>query len=257
MVITKWCSITAKLNQEIKPVTVKLYKQGTTEELTPKFPHQVEEIGVEFTAYGPRFPIVGAEITANAPEVEGFQPEQAEMPYKVVDGDNEIVFYYSEIKPVTVKLYKQGTTEELKPQREPAPIIDIVGAEITVTAPEVDGFQPERATMPYKVVDGDNEVVFYYSEIKPVTVKLYKQGTTEELTPKAPVEVKGNVGAEITVNAPEVDGFQPEKAKMEYKVEDGDNEVVFYYSEIKPVNVKLYKQGTTEELKPKAPAEVK
>ncbi|GAC43892.1 S-layer homology domain-containing protein, partial [Paenibacillus popilliae] len=60
-----------------------------------------------------------------------------------------------------------------------------------------------------------------------------KQGTTEELKPKAPAEVKGNVGAEITVTAPEVDGFQPEKATMEYKVVDGDNEVSFYYIEDK------------------------
>ncbi|GAC40864.1 hypothetical protein [Paenibacillus popilliae] len=154
------------------------------------------------------------------------------------DGDSDDSAAMTKLQPVTVKLYKQDTTEELTP-KNPAEVEGIVGTvgELKwVKTPEVEGFGTDARSKGFIIKYGNNEVVFYYTEIKPVTVKLYKQGTTEELTPISPDEVKGHVGAEITVDAPRVEGFQPEQAKMEYKVVDGDNEVVFYYSEIKPGN---------------------
>ncbi len=108
---------------------------------------------------------VGDEITEDAPEIDGYLPDEPSKSITLVEGTNEIKFTYRKGKTVnyTVKYVDEAgkaiANEETLEGEE--------GQEITVTALNLfaQGYFIAEDTQTVELVDGTNEIEFVYTKV--------------------------------------------------------------------------------------------
>ncbi|GIO32661.1 MULTISPECIES: MucBP domain-containing protein [Paenibacillus] len=199
-------------------VTVKHLVQGTEKELadpTTHKGHQGEKVNV-------------------AKEIEGYTPVEGTETYTfTADKDqSHTVYYTADKQTVTIRYVDQDTNKDIKDATTQEGVTD---QEITLTSPSITGYTPVKPEVAYKfTADEKQEVVIYYTADKPapemrtITVKYLEEGTNRQL--QEPATLQGEVGKEVLLKAPNIEGYVTEKPEVSYPVSSQNNqEYVFYY----------------------------
>ncbi|MEC0241228.1 MucBP domain-containing protein [Paenibacillus dokdonensis] len=176
---------------------------------------------------------VGEELTVTAEKVTGYRPVKESDQYIVTKNDEqEYVFHYNKVYAVLVKFVDEEN-------KELATAINLEGMadqELTVTAAEVGGYTPHKQIDVYVVTkQAIQSYTFYYTaneqpqEKRTITIKYLISGTETQL--QDPTTQDGNVGVEITLEAPHFDGYTTEEYYVQYPVsEQQGQEYIFYYT---------------------------
>lgn len=87
-----------------------------------------------------------------------------------------------------------------------------IGSYITRNAPNINGYVPERSSLSLVVREGTNEMTFYYDPAKANVVIEYKNRANGATLRPSETRTNQRVGSTVTVNAPAIKNFAPEKA---------------------------------------------
>ena len=106
---------------------------------------------------------IGSTVSRNAPKIKGYTPEKGSDSVVVREGGSELIFYYNPARAnVTIEYINKttggrlGLSETRKDQ--------IVGSTVTVNAPPIRNFSPEKSVYTHTVVEGENRITIYYIE---------------------------------------------------------------------------------------------
>ncbi|RCX21412.1 MucBP-like protein, partial [Fontibacillus phaseoli] len=212
-------------------VTVKYLKKGTTDEVAPST-----------TVKG----LTGQTIELTAANAPGYTPEKATDSYTIKAEGNEYIFYYTASEQnVTVKYLKKGTTDEVAPSTT---VNGLTGQTIELTAADVPGYTPEKATDSYTIKAEGNEYIFYYTaDAQSVEVQYLEQGTNKILAD--PTTANGVTGQTIELKAKDIAGYTAVEPTYSYTLDVENAAHVFYYTaNEQSVNVKYVDRATGEEI---------
>ncbi|WP_334071312.1 MULTISPECIES: MucBP domain-containing protein [Paenibacillus] len=112
--------------------------------------------------------------------------------------------------------------------------LPVGGAEYSVTAKEIAGYQLKAGDSPVSVklsaIHPTPTIWFGYAEVaeQTVNVKFMDKVSQKEIAPAQ--TVKGVIGQKITLEAADVPGYTPENDTVEYTVKAEANEYTFYYT---------------------------
>lgn len=106
-----------------------------------------------------------------------------------------------------------------------------IGSYITRNAPNINGYIPERSSLSLEVREGTNEMTFYYDPAKANVVIEYKNRANGATLRPSETRTNQRVGSTVTVNAPAIKNFAPEKAVYNHTVVNGENKIIVYYTE--------------------------
>ncbi|MCM3703188.1 S-layer homology domain-containing protein, partial [Paenibacillus macerans] len=164
-------------------------------------------------------------------------PEQTKYDIKItLEPGQEYTIYYvkgepAELAQVTVSYRDRETGNELVAQEI---YKGRIGAEIELSAKQVDGYTPEVANHTHTWTNDPNQTyVFYYTKNAPadrqLTVKYLEKGTNRQLA--NPTTVSGKPGETKTLTAVSVSGYTPVKTTDSYTFSDQESqEYTFYYT---------------------------
>lgn len=130
---------------------------------------------------------------------------------------------------VTIKYIDKSTGKPLK--SNDVLTGQTIGSYITRSAPNFPGYVPEKTSLSLVVKEGNNELTFYYDPAKAnVTIEYKNRANGATLRPP---ETRANqrVGSTVTVNAPAIKNFAPEKTVYTHTVVNGENKIIVYYTE--------------------------
>lgn len=106
---------------------------------------------------------IGSTVSRNAPKISGYTPEKSSDSVVVREGGSELIFYYNPARAnVTIEYINKATGGRLglsETRRD-----QIVGSTVTVNAPPIKNFAPEKAVYTHTVVEGENRITIYYIE---------------------------------------------------------------------------------------------
>ncbi|WP_136607712.1 S-layer homology domain-containing protein [Paenibacillus dokdonensis] len=119
---------------------------------------------------------------------------------------------------------------------DPITLEGTAGQQLDVTAANVEGYTPDKDSDVYTVTNEvGQEYVFTYTaneqpkEKRTITIKYLISGTETQL--QDPTTQDGNVGEDITLEAPHFDGYTTEEYYVQYPVsEQQGQEYTFYYT---------------------------
>lgn len=130
---------------------------------------------------------------------------------------------------VTVKYIDRATGRTLKSND----VItgQTIGSTVSRNAPKITGYTPERSSASVVVKEGGSELIFYYNPAKAnVTIEYKNRANGATLRP-SDTRTNQTVGSTVTVNAPAIKNFAPEKAVYTHTVVEGENKIIVYYTE--------------------------
>jgi hypothetical protein len=199
-------------------VTVQHRVEGTDKELVQPTTHKGHK---------------GEEVNV-AEKIPGYTPVTDTETYTFT-GDKDqkhTVYYTADKQTVTIRYVDQDSKQEIKDATTQEGVTD---QEIKLTAPSIDGYTPVKSEVAYKfTADEKQEVVIYYTADKPapemrtIIVKYLEEGTNQQLL--EPASLQGEVGKEVLLKAPNIEGYVPAIPEISYPVSPESNqEYVFYY----------------------------
>ncbi|HWO55639.1 MAG TPA: MucBP domain-containing protein [Paenibacillus cookii] len=199
-------------------VTVQHRVEGTDKELVQPTTHKGHK---------------GEEVNV-AEKIPGYTPVTDTETYTFT-GDKDqkhTVYYTADKQTVTIRYVDQDSKQEIKDATTQDGVTD---QEIKLTAPSIDGYTPVKSEVAYKfTADEKQEVVIYYTADKPapemrtIIVKYLEEGTNQQLL--EPASLQGEVGKEVLLKAPNIEGYVPAIPEISYPVSPESNqEYVFYY----------------------------
>ncbi|MCY9722396.1 vWA domain-containing protein, partial [Paenibacillus apiarius] len=196
----KNATITFNYAASEQSVTVKYYKEGTTEEVHPSKVVKGK---------------TGDTVELIAETVAGYsvvKPDKVDYKF-TAEGKQEHLFYYKgSAQKLTVNYVEEGTDKVLAPARS---VDGVTGQTVELTAEEVAGYTPLKESDSYTFKAEGNVYTFYYKgSAQKLTVNYLEEGTDKVLAPAKTVD--GVTGQTIELTAEEVAGYTPVKAKDNY-----------------------------------------
>jgi len=199
-------------------VTVQHRVEGTDKELVQPTTHKGHK---------------GEEVNV-AEKIPGYTPVTDTETYTFTGEKDQkhTVYYTADKQTVTIRYVDQDSKQEIKDATTQDGVTD---QEIKLTAPSIDGYTPVKSEVAYKfTADEKQEVVIYYTADKPapemrtIIVKYLEEGTNQQLL--EPASLQGEVGKEVLLKAPNIEGYVPAIPEISYPVSPESNqEYVFYY----------------------------
>lgn len=106
-----------------------------------------------------------------------------------------------------------------------------IGSTVSRNAPKISGYTPEKSSGSVVVKEGGSELIFYYNPAKANVVIEYKNKANGATLRPSETKTNQTVGSTVTVNAPAIKNFAPEKAVYTHTVVEGENKIIVYYTE--------------------------
>ncbi|MFH5811718.1 MucBP domain-containing protein [Companilactobacillus sp. FL22-1] len=195
---------------------------------------------------------VGSDVTVNAKTIEGYTLTNEATQKQTVSKDGNTITFTYKAKETTPTVEKSDVTVNYLDSEgnvlKPAKTVSAqeVGSTVSEDAPAIEGYTADSATKTLTVAKDNNSITFTYTKnaTTPVDPVVTKANVTIKAVDENNKAIEGvqdtvlkdqEVGKDVEVSAPTVEGYTATEATKTVTVSKNGNTVTFKYTKDTPV----------------------